>query len=163
MKRYLQSACDSYSQEDKGGVFPVSKIDAEIIETIVSIARKLNNRPFTDVISKWKEDDDRVIVEELRALDEGLTESQQEGGHTTNFVSIGDLILKVDTLASIEPVDDYDTTKNMVVYKLILNRDERSKIVFANAEVGFLSARARDEELERLRNTLEEFANVRFL
>lgn len=162
MKKYLTDLVDEYIVEDIDGVHPISEEDAEIIELLISIASVIKHKKLQQTLKKWKTQPDSTTVEDLLNLQQEL-ESGTQAGYTVDYVQIKNLTIKVSLIASIEPLDDYDITKRRPVYKLILNRDERSKIVFANAEVEFSSAEERGREYDRLRERLREFTNIRFL
>lgn len=162
MKKHLKIATDDYVQEPIDGIRPISAIDAEIIETLIRIAGGINNKDLKRALERWKVVPDVDVLDELNGIEDSL-DATSATRNSIDYITIGSFTIKVQMLASIEPFDDYDYKKNRPVYKIILNRDERSKIVFANAEIEFSSAEERRLTIERLRDRLREFANVRFL
>ena len=111
------------------------------------------NDPFSTVT----EDD---VVEQLNVFERNFEEAPTD---TTDFIRIKSFTIQVRYIASIEPVDDYDGVKGVPLYKLLINRDERSKITFANTEIAFASSGEREKELQRVSDALRDFADVRFL
>ena len=159
---YLRDASKHYDNDSYSGIHPVSEIDTEIIECVRSIANKIGNNEFRRLFRKWKMEPDANVLEELVEFD-GEYEVRMSDEPTTDYINIKDLTIKVQMIASVEPFDDYDSKRLKPVYKLIINRDERSKIAFANAEVEFSSAEERGAELTSLCQRLREFTNIRFL
>lgn len=162
MKRHLQEASDEYAQEPQDNIRPISAVDAEIISELIVAVGAIGNRELRDILSRWKAQPDGITHDELLQFNEEFQPTQNSSS-TIDFVTIKNLTIKVALLASIEPIDMYDHRRNRPTYKVIINRDERSKIVFANAEIEFSSAEERDQELARLRERLREFTNIRFL
>lgn len=162
MKKHLKTAKDDYIQDPIDGIRPISAVDAEIIETLIRIAGGINNRDLKQALERWKAVPDVDVLDELNGIEDSL-DTTSATSNTVDYITIGSFTIKVQMLASVEPFDDYDFKKKKPIYKIILNRDERSKIVFANAEIEFSSAEERRLAIERLRERLREFANVRFL
>ena len=162
MKRHLIEASSDYSHEDEDGIRPISIIDAEIIECISTIAKRLGNREFTAILAKWKQEDDGDVLSELQNFNDAF-QGKEPASATIDFITIKTLTMRVGLLVSIQPMDSYDMKRQKPIYRLIINRDEGSKIAFANAEVEFSSADERNQEVTRLRERLREFTNIRFL
>ena len=162
MKKHLIEASEDYSHEDEDGIRPISLVDAEIIECLNAIAKRLNNREFTAILAKWKQEDDGDVLDELMNFNNAF-QGKDPTTATIDFLTIKNLTMRATLLVSIQPLDSYDIKKQKPIYRLIINRDEGSKIAFANAEVEFSSADERNQEVAHLRERLREFTNVRFL
>jgi hypothetical protein len=162
MKRHLIEASSDYAHEDEDGIRPISIIDAEIIEYVTTIAKRLGNKEFTAILSKWKQEDDGDVLSELQNFNDAF-QGKEPVSATIDFITIKTLTMRVGLLVSIQPIDSYDMKRQKPNYRLIINRDEGSKIAFANAEVEFSSADERNQEVARLRERLREFTNIRFL
>jgi len=119
---------------------------------------------LTSLFDTWSEQDTDISIEtmndELISFERNFDQLPSD---TTDFIKIKEFTIQVRYIASIEPIDDYDGSKGVPLYKLLINRDERSKISFANTEVVFASASERQRELQRVTNALRDFADVRFL
>lgn len=136
-----------------------------LIETIGRVLRTAKaDGNLVGLFDKWNDPEstvtEDVIVEQLNVFERNFEESPTD---TTDFIRIKDFTIQVRYIASIEPIDDYDGAKGVPLYKLLINRDERSKISFANTEVVFASSGERKREMQRVSNALRDFADVRFL
>jgi hypothetical protein len=163
--------------EDKEAVKPISRIDCEIIETIVSILERLGLEQFHHIISRWKLESDNDTLEALEHYlsSENLENQMNERGGDffkklfdklkKAYVKIGDTHIHANKIFIISKHNYHDGQRPR--YSLIINDEkhlpQNTTSWYQNLQVDFASLDQREIEFESLKRLLTKNTMCKFL
>lgn len=132
MRRHLQYTSEDYTQEaDARGVRPMSNIDCQIIDQLISTIKANNDlKTLGLILEQWKHDDDESILQNVLDYRDGnpvnlTSESDDlnvEGIIDTVFITIKNSTFKVHYIQSISNQDYYDHDNGRMIYYLVINK-----------------------------------------
>jgi hypothetical protein len=139
--KYLQDIVEQ-NKNDLASIAPIAEFDAKIIEKLIHIFGLTYYYDVQQILKQWKQEPDEKI---LYLLDLWI-----QSGSVPNkiLVKLGDVEINIQYLQSITLVDSYDTKSSCPVYKIIINKDESEKLLFANTEIIFFSDGKRKKALD---------------
>ena len=168
MNKGLQESADKYDLHDilsDRGVYPISLMDAKIIQKLTSILINMEgSEELVNALKSWKNSPDEDVLSMLEEV-ELNTEQDVDGvmKKTIDFVNYEGKTLAVRTLFSIEKENSYDTKRAIPVFKVLINKSENVNVLNANKEFIFDDDVDRDLSIEDLQQKLSQFTNIRFL
>ena len=122
------------------------------------------NQKILDALRLWKKEPDDFI---LGRLNEFVNENEQDVSgvmkNTIDFISYEGNDILIKSLFSVKVKDSYSFKRSIPVYNVLINETENINIPNCNMEVSFDKEEDRDESVERLKDKLKEFANIRFI
>lgn len=78
MKKHLTECHLYYVNAHDGKIRPISEVDCEIIEQIVSILKTKNQSELAKILDKWKDDSDVKILDQLYQYALGLDDEYED-------------------------------------------------------------------------------------
>lgn len=155
LPKYLQDIVEQ-NQNEPSSVAPIAEIDAKIIQKLEHIFELTYYYELSEIIRQWKQEPDEQV---LYLLDQWI----QSGSVPDKIlVKLGDIEINTRYLQTISLVDSYDTKNSRPIYKIIINKDESDKLLFANTEIIFLSDNKRRSALEKFKEKVK-YLKIKFL
>lgn len=151
----IEKAVESYDIE-YDVVAPISENDAKIFVLLKEIFRLIDRNDVVNILKFFKDKSDQEI---LYKLEEWIKEPSLS--HKI-MIEIENKFFNVAFLSSITCRDEYDTNKNKIIYKIILNEDESEKLLFCNTEIVFTTCKKRDECIVKLKSKLK-YHGIKFI
>lgn len=163
--------------DNEKDIKPISRIDCEIIEVLISILERQGNKVLHDIICRWKLIPDTDLVEQLEEyLDsESLEEDMKERGGDMfaklleklkkAYITIGDHQLHASKIFIISKSDSHNG--NRPIYSIIINKEEflpdGTSSWYSNLSEDFINKEDRDKKLDELKRLLSKNTMCRFL
>jgi hypothetical protein len=155
LPKYLEDIVEQ-NQNEPAFIAPICEFDAKIIQKLEHIFKLTHYYELSYIIEQWKQQPDEKI---LYLLDQWI----QDGSvPNKTLMKLGDVEINMQYLQSITLVDSYDTKNSRPLYKIIINKDESEKLLFANTEVVFLSENKRRNALEKFKEKTK-YLKIRFI
>lgn len=172
MRTHLLDAAKEYNQQaNEAGIRPISRTDCEIIEEIGNLLFAKGEIELAQIIRKWKDEDDRNVIDSLMLFGESLDpetgESEKQTGKKSavvvDFIKIDEYLLQAGMIVSLRPISKW--LEGNEVFGLLLNEGPlpSKSNWFENTHIYFKSEEKRDSELESIKTKLSAHRNVRFL
>jgi len=165
MKQGIRDSIDGYDGISSNGVHPISREDGSIINKLSKILSMIDiPEKLRGCVRNWKSIPDSDVLSILEEVELDIEQDVEDlSSATIDYITIGRSTIKVSSLFSLGTVDTYDQDKCEPVFKIIINESDDPRTLNGNKEVSFDDWADRDIELERLRERLGEFTNIRFL
>jgi hypothetical protein len=155
LSKHLQKAVEQ-NKNESASIAPIAQFDAEIIDTIVEICRKIYYPEIATILNKWKQEGDEIILHKLKFF-------LQEGSAASKIiVGLGDKELNIQFFQSISLINSYDNNKHVPIYKIIINEDSTDKMLFCNLEVVYYSEEKRQIALDDFKERTK-FLHIKYL
>lgn len=155
LSSHLKKAVERFESESSS-VAPICETDAKIIDALIDIFEKIFYFDLKSIFLKYKDRPDEEILYSLQMwLKNGSAASK-------TIIKLGNEELNLQFFQSISLFDSYDTKMKCPVYKIIINKDETEKLLFANHEIVFYSEEQREEALEEFKEKTK-YLQIRYI
>lgn len=156
---------------------PMSSIDSEIIDTVITIARRLGNEVLADILSRWKFDSDEFILEQLNEYlqSEDLEgEMKKHGGDfftkllesmKKSYITIGEEAIHTNKIFVLSKRESHDGSRKL--YSIVIN-DEKylppgTSSWYCNIKQDFFTIEERDSAYSDIKQLLIKSTMCKFL
>lgn len=155
LSKHLQDAVEN-NQNDSASIAPISETDAKIINTLINIFGFIYYEELREIFEDYKKVPDEETLYKLRLWIQNGPSARKV------MIKLGDKEFNIQFLQSISLIDSYDSTNQCPVYKIIINKDESEKLLFANTEIVFYSRSKRDQELSEFKEKTK-FIQIKYI
>ena len=168
---------DQYFNSDENGIFPISKLDLQILDEIQKAIEIVDQHGgLIKAFKKYKSSKtaDEDLLEELIVLNSKLFdwdgyktegnygENPEEGERKLNWITFDKIDLPIKHIYNIIRDSHYDMKQKCLVYSVTFNFMDNPANVPTNLVFTFLDEDYRDRKVEELREKLSE-GNIQFL
>jgi hypothetical protein len=155
LSKHLEEAVDRFDIEPSSKA-PISEIDAKIIDSLVDIFGLIYYKDLSKILDKWKDNPDEEILHKLQYwIETGPIASK-------TIIQLGDKEFNLDFFQSVSLMNSYDNNKRCPVFKIIVNKDDSEKLLFANTEIVFYSEEDRERALEDFKERTK-YLKIKFI
>ncbi len=155
---YLKQASENYNCDHDGLIRPISQIDGEIIEHLLSVLSSRGVcKDVVDILSEWKKDQDGHILNKM-----SLCSMDEESGSAYRMLDIEGHLIDLSELRYVYPSSEWRRDRR--VYLIIINPENfvHAKSLTKNIEIEFYLEEDRNKCLYGLKKELENEHNVVF-
>lgn len=163
IKQQFKEHTEHYASFGDGeGIYPISKVDAEILSVFLDIIVKLGaDKNLTKIIDAYKvlpDQDFLALIESYNESFEGNLKDRQV------MVNIKDQFIgNVSAIFSFTRGSFYDNKSKRSVPILIVNKSDNNKVPYANTQIIFQSDEELEQEFNKLKTKLSECTNLYFI
>lgn len=173
MDTHLKYISKEYEQDcDDRGVYPISEQDCQIITELIDILRLNNNNQLAQILSRWKDDSDNQILDQLLEYqhDQDVNEEGDDNRQNTaaDFVTIQKDCFRVAHIHNIRTKEYYDNESNRIKYLIVVNDTQSGEVrgaIIINTDIiySFNSEGVRNEYLKDIRKRLVKYKKIKFI
>ena len=142
---------------------PISKIDVDIIQLIITAAYNGGVEELADILSSYKtlatDDQIKDDLHELCSRGEQVDDSRVN----KHMLDINGTYIDVRFISVISKHNYYDDDKERMRYAITVNYDPNEKLFHANTSIDCGTQDNRDKILESLKHKLTKYAKIKFI
>lgn len=158
---------EKYKGELIDGQFPISKVDVDIIQTLITVCYNSGADEIGDILTSYKTlATDQQILGDLREMASrgmGGEKDQYKNKIYKDMLDINGVLIDIRFVSVIEPKDEYDMKKGRMDYGLLINRDPTEKLFHCNTYISCGSFENRNELLGGIKEKLKKYTFIRIL
>lgn len=179
MHDHLKAASINYSIDrfNELKLKPISTVDTQIIDTLITIVERTGNETLSEILTRWKYDSDESVLDDLSMYlqsEELEGEMKSNGGDflakllesmKKSYINIGNESIHANKIFIISRREKHDGVRT--IYSIIIN-DEKflppgTSSWYVSLEESFITKEDRDESYEAIKGLLIKNTMCKFL